>query len=134
MRVKIVARYLDGRVLKGQTDDFGPAKPGFHLTTPPQADVPSRIVDIKLSDLKAVFFVRDLLGDAAYNEEKAFPAGAKTPGKRLQVVFLDGEVLVGTTQAYQPERTGFFLIPVDTKSNNERCFVVMSSVKNVSFV
>ena len=38
-----------------------------------------------------------------------------------------------TTQGYQPDRPGFFVVPVDPKSNNDRCFVVMAAVKAVRF-
>jgi hypothetical protein len=43
-------------------------------------------------------------------------------------------VLVGTTQGYQPGRPGFFLIPADAKSNNERCYVVASAAREITFV
>jgi hypothetical protein len=43
-------------------------------------------------------------------------------------------VMVGSTQGYQPGRPGFFLIPADTQSNNERCFVVTAAAREVSFL
>ena len=132
--VKVVARYLDGRVVKGQTDDFGPLKPGFHITVREGTTASSPPINVKLSELKAVFFVRDLQGDSAYTEFKAFAPDSKAPGRKIQVLFVDGETMVGTTQAYQPDRLGFFMIPVDSKSNNERCFIVTTSVKSVSFI
>lgn len=48
--------------------------------------------------------------------------------------FADGEDIVGTTMGYEPDRLGFFVVPVDPKSNNERCFVVMAAVKAVTFL
>ena len=48
--------------------------------------------------------------------------------------FKDGEELLGTTQGYQPDRPGFFVIPADPESNNERCYVVASATEEVSFV
>jgi hypothetical protein len=50
------------------------------------------------------------------------------------VVFQDGETLVGTTQGYDPTRPGFFVIPADPASNNDRCFVVTRATKTVSFI
>jgi hypothetical protein len=126
---RVVARYLDGRVIKGQTADFLPAKPLFHVV-----QAPSEVVEVKLADLKAVFFVKDLVGNAGYNEGKSFAADARAQGRRVQVEFTDGETIVGTTQGYQPDRPGFFVVPVDPKSNNDRCFVVMAAVKKVSFL
>jgi hypothetical protein len=131
---RVVARYLDGRVLKGQTADFLPAKPLFHVVQAPQAGAGGQVVEVRLADLKAVFFVKDLVGNAAYNEGKAFADGARAQGRKVEVEFSDGETIVGTTQGYQPDRPGFFVVPVDPKSNNERCFVVMAAVKKVAFL
>jgi hypothetical protein len=50
------------------------------------------------------------------------------------VVFKDEELLVGTTQGYQPGRPGFFVYPADTQSNNERCYVVSTAAKEVSIL
>ena len=61
------------------------------------------------------------------------PRSARS-GRKVQVEFSDGETIVGTTQGYQPDRPGFFVVPVDPKSNNDRCFVVMAAVKKVTFL
>ncbi len=42
--------------------------------------------------------------------------------------------MVGTTQGYDRSRPGFFVIPVDTSGNNERCFVVAAAAQEVSFI
>ena len=134
MQNRVVARFLDGRVLKGQTADFLPAKPLFHVVQAPPAGAAGQVVEVRLADLKAVFFVRDLVGNAAYNEGKAFADGRRAQGRKVEVEFSDGETIVGTTQGYQPDRPGFFVVPVDPKSNNERCFVVMAAVTKVAFL
>lgn len=131
---RVVARYLDGRVLKGTTADFLPARPSFHVVPTPQTGTSIEVVEVQVADLKALFFVRDLIGDAAYNEARAFAPDTRAAGRKVQVEFKDTETIVGTTQGYQPERQGFFVVPVDPKSNNERCFVVMAAVKDVTFL
>jgi hypothetical protein len=133
MQNRVVARFLDGRVLKGTTADFLPSKPSFHVVVQSDGGA-SQSVDVKVADLKAVFFVKNLTGDAAYNEGKAFASDARAAGRKVLVEFKDGETIVGTTQGYQPDRPGFFVVPVDPKSNNDRCFVVMAAVKNVAFL
>jgi hypothetical protein len=55
-------------------------------------------------------------------------------GRKIRVDFQDGETLTGTTQGYDPSRPGFFVIPADAGSNNERCFVVTRATAQVSFV
>ena len=126
---QVVARFLDGTTLKGQTSDFLPAKSLFHITA--NGDKPR---EVKVPDLKALYFVRDLEGDPDHHKTNDFPPFAPTPGRKVRVAFKDGEILVGTTQGYQPDRPGFFLLPADPRSNNERCFVVMASTQSVAFV
>jgi len=129
----IVARYTDGRVVKGITSDFLPAKDRFHLLvdgSPPG----TRAIEILIADLKAVFFVKDLVGSPQHSERNQFDPVKPPVGKKIRVVFNDGEVVVGTTQGYQLGRPGFFLVPADEKSNNNRCFVVVSATKEVTLL
>jgi hypothetical protein len=55
-------------------------------------------------------------------------------GRKIKVVFADVEVIVGTTQGYQPGRPGFFMVPVDSEANVERCYVVSASTTEVSLL
>lgn len=132
-RNKVVARYRDGRLLKGSTADFLPNKDRFHLS-PADAPPGANPVEVRLADLKAVFFVRDFTGDPQRQDGQNFDPSKPAPGRKLRVVFEDGESVVGTTVAYQPGRLGFFLVPADAASNNERWFVVSSATREVSFV
>lgn len=134
MANRVVARFLDGRVLKGQTGNFSPGRPRFHLAIADQGGAPRQSVLVNVADLKAVFFVKDLVGDSTYNEIKEFGKSDRPIGRRVKVEFLDGEVLVGTTQGYQMERNGFFLTPIDPRSNNDRCFVVSTAVRELTFL
>ena len=130
--LKIVARYVDGRVAKGLSQDFFPNKDRFHISP---ADKPSaETVEILLKELKAVFFVRDFAGDSQYNERKQYVEGEKPSGRKIEITFKDGEVLVGTTLGYDPGRPGFFLFPADPKSNNIRVFAVIPAVKKVRYL
>jgi hypothetical protein len=129
---RIVVRYADGHVVKGTTADFSPGRPTFHVAVPAGPDTPGGVMEIPIDELKAVFFVRDFIGNAAYNEVKAF--GGAVQGRKIEVEFSDGETLVGTTMGYQPDRPGFFLLPADPKSNNERCYIIRSSVRGVKFL
>lgn len=130
---KIVVRYQDGRVMKGITSDFMPTKDIFHLL-PMDAAPGTKPLPIALRELKAIFFVKDFIGDSQYQDKKDFDAGKPTGGRKIRVMFRDGELLIGTTQGYQPGRPGFFVIPVDPKSNSDRCFVVSSATVQVSLV
>src|SRR5512145_511206 len=120
---KIVVRYQDGRIVKGHTGDFLPTKPVFHLTL---IDAPrdAKPIDVKIAEVKAIFFVKDFTGNRERPKGQEFPAGKPVVGRKIRVVFQDGETLVGTTQGYDATRPGFFVIPADAQSNNDRCFVV----------
>jgi hypothetical protein len=128
---RIVARFQDGRVMKGFTTDFLPAKDRFHLT-PEEQGAAATPVEVPVPQLKAVFFVRSFEGNPKHQRNNE-PSRAAV-GRRLRVVFKDGEVMVGTTQGYDRSRPGFFVIPVDTAGNNERCFVVAAAAQEVSFI
>ncbi len=132
-KVKIVARYLDGRMVKGFTQDFFPNKPSFHIFEH-EGNLSTGGVQVFLRDLKAVFFVRDFRGKADYDERKHFTPEERPSGRLVEVTFNDGEIVVGSTLGYDPKRTGFFLFPPDPKSNNARVFALSQAVRKVRYL
>jgi hypothetical protein len=128
----VVARYRDGRMVKGVTYDFGPQKRAFHLIST-GAEGKEISSEVSLSELKAVFFVKSLEGRKGYPstrgllKEKAEPVVAI----KVKVTFFDGETMEGTTHGYTPEREGFFIVPMEKDSNNLRIFIVSTAVKNI---
>jgi hypothetical protein len=130
---RVVVRFADGRIVKGMTADFVPTKDLFHLkVVTDSAEV--KPVEISKSDLKALFFVKDFEGDPQHVESNEFDVSHPPVGRRIRVVFKDGEELVGTTTGYQPGRPGFFLVPADYNSNVERCYIVTAATREVSFL
>ncbi len=131
----MVARYRDGKIIRGTTHDFGPQKKVFHVSTVEKhgRTVAGKTYEISLSELKAVFFVRSLEGRQGPPSLKGLlEEKLETPGLiKMRITFLDGEILVGTTHGYTPEREGFFVAPVERDSNNLRIFVISSAVKKV---
>jgi hypothetical protein len=130
---KVVAHYQDGHLLKGVTNDFLPAKDRFHLV-PVDSSPGAKPSEVVVGELKALFFVKDFAGDPTHKDSQDFDPKKPLGGRKIRVSFKDGEILVGTTQGYQPGRPGFFVTPADGQSNNERCFVVTSATSNVSFI
>ena len=128
---KVIARYADGRMLKGFTSDFNPAKDQFHVTPVEEGGVNAVPIKVLREELKALFFVKDFAGNPAHDEKKEFDSARALSGRKLRVQFNDGEVLIGTTLGYQPGRPGFFLESVDDESNIERCYVVSGSTSDV---
>ena len=124
-------RYVDGDIVKGFTQDFHPSRAQFSLWPSIHAAKSDRLI-IPMGRLKAVFFVRDFIGNAQYRERKTFTN--RGHGRRLEVTFHDNETVLGTTLNYRPDGQGFFLIPVDAAGNNTRIFVVASAVRRVRFL
>lgn len=132
---RVVVRYADRRLIKGYTHNFSPARSTFHLSpgSPVTANSSGKIIEVQVKDLKAVFFVRDFAGKPGYEERKEFAREDQPPGRKLEVTFADGEVLVGYTVAYDSRRPGFFLVPVDPQSNNLKVFVVSHAVTKIRY-
>jgi len=130
---KIVVRYVDGQLLKGVTSDFFPNKDIFHVI-PTEAPQGSKPVELSTQNLKAIFFVKGYEGNPDYKDKKEFDSGKAPVGRKIKIVFKDGELMVGTTNGYQPERPGFFIVPADPNSNIERCYILSAATQEVSFI
>ena len=126
----VVARFVDGRVMKGVTNDFTPNRGVFHVHPPGQE---TATAELKFKQLKAVFFVSTLEGDPSRQDVLGFVQGPSETqqGKKIAVRFKDGEFLCGYTLSWTPEREGFFLFPADPKVNNKRIFVVTAATVEV---
>lgn len=126
---QVVAHRLDGKLLKGTTQDFFPNRPVFHVQ-PADGGPP---VEVRTKNLKAVFFVRDFVGNQVRKDLQGFVSGpAETShGKKICVRFKDGELLCGYSLTFSPDREGFFMFPADPGSNNLRIYVVTSSCTEI---
>ncbi|OPL17636.1 MAG: hypothetical protein AVO35_09415 [Candidatus Aegiribacteria sp. MLS_C] len=125
---KIVARYADGNVLKGFTNDFAPDRRMFHLAD--RTDGSVHVVNV--DRLKAVFIVKEFDGDPDYREASDFDPGKSAGyGSKLKVVFRDGEEFTGVATGYGPDRHGFFMTPCDPECNTIRAFVVTDFVDHM---
>lgn len=131
-RNRIVVHYKDGRLLKGYTHDFNPVKDTFHITSEMEKDK-GKIYEVFCPNLKAIFFVKTLEGNVDYKEKKRFDEvdTSNLRGIKIRIEFNDGEVMCGISLGYSKTRKGFFIIPVDPNSNNERVYVIASSVRSV---
>ena len=87
---RVVARFRDGKRIKGLTTDFVPTRDFFHVSLDD-----GTVVTVRHLDLKAVFFVRDFAGDPSHRRTNEFPADRPVSGRKIRVVFSDGEILIG---------------------------------------
>ncbi len=126
---KIVAHTRGGRIVKGLTHDFDPAQEFFHVLSAEGGGIPVRL---RTADLKALFYVKDFLGNRDYNAPRRF--GVASPrGRRCVVTFADGEVIFGFTPDYDERAVGYTVYPSDPDDNNEKLFVVAAAVKSIDF-
>jgi hypothetical protein len=125
---KIVIRFADGKIMKGTTEDFFPNKEIFHLNNKENGEYH----EIKVRDLKAVFFVKSFEGSSGYKDTNDVERVGL--GRKIRVQFKDGEIIVGYTQGFSPNRAGFIVSPADPDCNNERVFIVNAATEIVHFI
>jgi hypothetical protein len=131
--IKMVVRFADGKMKKGYSQDFFANKPVFHLIKNITGDS-GEPEEIRLTDLKAVFFVKTFDGNPDYKERKDFTEQESSQGRKVEVHFADGEILQGSVLGYNPQEIGFFLFPADPNSNNLRAFVVNKAVNKFRYL
>ena len=127
MENKIVVHMRGGAIHKGITHDFYPAGSTFHLLPAEGGGVPRKI---ELEQMKALFYVKDYMGNRDYVARRQFDE-VKRSGRRAVVVFSDGEEVWGTVGEDADQDSGFFFYPADPQDNNVRIFVVRSSLKEL---
>jgi len=130
---QLVLKYQNGTIIKGWVDNFNPDREIFFLH-PLKEYSDQEKLDIKMKDLKAVFFVKDFLGNEEYQKVRSFEGyeGSISPTRRPVIVYFnDGEKLYGTTYSYNPTKTGFYVYPVDPADNNIRIFVIIDATEKV---
>jgi hypothetical protein len=127
-------------MIKGATYNFGPEKSFFHVIplSEEKEEGVRRGVEVVVSELKAIFFVKSLEGRRGppalegllEEEEEKEPVSAM----KVKVTFTDGETLIGMTHGYSRDKQGFFLVPLEKESNNLRIFVVFHSTSEVEIL
>lgn len=122
MAEKLILRRRDGTMLRCTSRI--PFSAAFQQIT--VLDEDGKVLKYPLSDLKAIFFVKDFEGNPHYKAGKEFGEGSPRAGKICSVSFHDGEVIKGRVLNLAEEKTGFFLYPADPLDNNEKVFIVRS--------
>jgi hypothetical protein len=113
---RVILHMVEGSVKRGSVIDIdlGAASVQLHSQTGLAESIPRDRV-------KAIFFM--------------LATGAPAPaieGSKLRITFTDGRTLVGYTNHYDPQATGFFIIPADARTNTDRIYVFKSAVRSVA--
>jgi hypothetical protein len=131
MENKIVVHLKTGAIHKGVTHDFQPAEDTFHLLSAEGGGVPIRV---RMEDMKALFYVRDYIGNSDFVARRQFDE-ARSAGRKAIVSFKDGEEIWGYLgDSEEGEPTGFFFFPADRDDNNIKIFVVRSALEDLRVV
>jgi small nuclear ribonucleoprotein (snRNP)-like protein len=110
---KVVIRFLNGRLLKGQLREFSIESQKIVLD---DFDKGVRQT-ISVDELKAIFFVRSFEGHSEYREIKKYITSQRE-GRKIFIKFKDGESMVGYLQGDIPWNKGFFLSKPDEKKQD----------------
>lgn len=122
MKRNVVVKYLNGYTVRGFTLDIG-TKDIFHLVTPSVQKM-----EIRISELKAVFFVKSQEGDSQ-GEQSPRPDQASV---KLVVQFFDDEEITGISYDYSLKKPHFSLFTLDPDDNNERVLVNRKAARFIS--
>lgn len=127
-QIKIIARYTDGRMIKGRTGTFSPHRSFLHM----MPNNGRELVKVRMSELKAVFIVKDFRENRRYRESRRFDDDRSWVSWKLTIQFADGEVMHGSSMNYSPEAIGFFILPADSHSNNDCVFIANEAAEPIS--
>jgi hypothetical protein len=128
MENKIVVHLKDGTVLKGVTHDFEPSTESFHLLPAEGGGVPVRVW---LDDMKALFYVKDYMGNRDFVARRQFEDAHRASRKAI-VSFNYGEEIWGVLgEGADEDGAGFFFFPADKRDNNIRIFVIRTAMKEL---
>src|SRR5262249_5869875 len=131
--LKIVAHLDKRRLIKGFIEDWPDAanlrSQSAYIVPPDRVRVrkegSKESIDVRLDEIKALFFVKSFEGSKVYNEVKFFTAHPEVPGLWVRLKFKDNEATEGVVfnSLHFLVNPGFFLKPPDPGSNNELVYV-----------
>ena len=141
-QTRIIVLLADGGRLKGFSRDFNPSRSVFHLRVAGREGETGELLELAMDDVHAVFFVRDFAFDRERRYEPGDDLGAMTAppaggARGIEVTTVWGEVLLGLTYGYQPQRPGFFLFPTEPLEralNLERAYLTRQAVAGVELL
>ena len=126
---KLVVHFLEGGTIQGFGENFLPGEGEILLQ-----DLQGTIHHIELRKVKVICFVKDFRTVRAEGDRKdtRFLYQA-TSGRKLNLVFKDGEHLEGTAALRERPAQGFFLTPLSDQTNNLQIYVNPEALLHFGF-
>jgi len=113
---RVVLHTVEGQVLRGSISNADLEDSEIPLIHPNGA-----VTRVAADAVKAIFFM--------------LPSGQQPPqasGTRLQITFSDGRQVAGFAPDYSAERVGFFVLPLDARTNTARVWVYRAAIRQIS--
>jgi hypothetical protein len=128
---RLVLRCLGGQLLRGYSNDFHPDRAHLHLCPTLTCSAAERLL-VPTMRVKAIFFVKDLQSQPSRVDDNTFDHQPR--GRKVEVTFQDGEMMIGSTMTHKPDGRGFFLQPANSQGNNLRIYVVTAAIRHMRFL
>ena len=125
---EIIVSLLDGKLVRGYTRAFHPARPNLEIWPSITAPAVER-TSVPLSQVKTVVFVRDVRENGVFAVRDA--SAAADSDLAVEVTFADNQMIRGAALGYDPDGPGFFLSSTNPHARNTRTFVVSSAVADL---
>ena len=113
---RIVLHTVEGQVLRGSIANADLSDLELPLIQPSGA-----VARIPAEQVKAIFFM--------------LSAGERPPaaaGTRVRITFGDGRKISGLSPDYSPDSVGFFVLPLDGRTNTARVWVYRAAVRQIA--
>ena len=131
---RVIIKLKEGKEIEGSVLalSLNSAVRAFHVQAAGEGGRPENVV-VQTDSVKAVFFLKKEEGGSSVVHTETIDQSvfAGMHGFRLHVEFLDGEMIHGTAHKYNPNDTGFYLVPLNPAERWERIYVNASAVKRV---
>lgn len=124
---KVVVHRFD-RASVGGYLDAGPGRSGPTIgVLSPQGT----LHEIPIEEIKVICFVRDIAGQAPWQEQRVFRSRPKTEGLWVQLEFRDGDVLQGVVPNNMLlwDTEGVHYTPPDPTANNQRIYAPKQALR-----
>jgi hypothetical protein len=126
---RLVIHFQSGKTLACWGDNFMPIEEEILVK-----DEDDKIDRVALKDVKVICFVKAFVTDSRTTHKPPpqilFQA---VPGRKVKLVFKDGEKMEGLCSLKERPVRGFFLTPLNPNSNNIHIFVNPAFLKSFEF-
>jgi hypothetical protein len=114
---RVIVHTIEGHVRRGTVRDID-----LHAQVIP-LEIPNELAaeEIPVGRIKAIFFM-------AHGSTRPLPDDAK----KIRVILSDGRQLAGFSSDFQEPKSGFFLVPADSRTNTARVYLSRASVQSIS--